>query len=113
MYIQVYVTVYRYMTTYIAVLQTDFIDLIWLLDLSSCATLAHWHCVCLLTYILCTWSCVLCVCVCVCVRNELESQLRVVERDLHQLQQQMAPYAPPPQPIMDHHHQNPYGLSVL
>jgi hypothetical protein len=43
-------------------------------------------------------------------RNELESQLRVVERDLHQLQQQMAAYAPPPQPIMEHHqHQNPYG----
>ncbi|CAI8003909.1 Catenin beta-1, partial [Geodia barretti] len=36
-------------------------------------------------------------------RNELESQLRVVERDMHQLQQQMAAYAP--QPMMDHHQQ--------
>lgn len=43
-------------------------------------------------------------------RNELESQLRVVDRDLHQLQQQMAAYAVPPQPIMDHHHQqHPYS----
>lgn len=38
-------------------------------------------------------------------RNELESQLRVVERDLHQIQQQLAAYTPASHQTME----QPYG----
>ena len=51
--------------------------------------------------VLCLWIDIyLCV-----YRNELESQLGVVEREMYQLQQQMTTYASAnPQPMMEQHH---------